>query len=291
MGISKIFKRFFGPTVNLPPPFNFIILFSTLGGGITLLIGGLLFAVHKPHMMLPADMFLYSVQNSYWDSSKTLQAESYSWCLYSLSNRISKTEIGVGKPARQLDTKEDSSDDTDNTVLTNLNHNDNHRELSASLEITSDYAYTSFSCPGKPADYTITVTARRDDTAYNGLSAVPPKQCFSDATVVSGKDDPDLCLGLITDHSNSAGTSWTTSSDGTGVVTNVCKQKIEDWPVVRAWYYKDVDNCDSFSMNDPEVLEKRFTIITIVGGVFFGIGIVPMVVLCFMVDKDDYDMI
>eukprot|EP00747_Dinoflagellata_sp_TGD_P172435 gnl/TRDRNA2_/TRDRNA2_208917_c0_seq1.p1 gnl/TRDRNA2_/TRDRNA2_208917_c0~~gnl/TRDRNA2_/TRDRNA2_208917_c0_seq1.p1 ORF type:complete len:208 (+),score=22.00 gnl/TRDRNA2_/TRDRNA2_208917_c0_seq1:81-704(+) len=188
----RFLKEFVHPLEALPQVVMVLILCLALGGPLLLLIGGLLFLVHKPHLLVESHAELFAVQNDYWKWYETLQVETYSWCIYSISGRCE--EGGV-----------------------------------------------------------VNTTARRDDVAYNGLTAVPAQRCFDDAEVLDGVDTSSTCL------------------DEDNIV--VCHPR----PVIRAWHYSG--DCNSWTLNDPGTLNTRFTIITAVGAVCFACICCPLCIL------------
>merc|ERR1719316_2578757 len=85
-------------------------MFCALGGCLLVLIGGLMFAVHKPHLLVEAKAELFSVQNDFFDPKKTLQPETYSWCLYSISGICEEINARVNTTARRDDVEYNGMD-------------------------------------------------------------------------------------------------------------------------------------------------------------------------------------
>ena len=60
------------------------------------------------------------------------------------------------------------------------------------------------------------------------------------------------------------------------------------WPFIKTW--QRGEGCSLWTLNDPETLNTRFTIISAVGAGFGGIGLCVMFTLCVMAgDSDVYD--
>eukprot|EP00746_Dinoflagellata_sp_MGD_P036890 gnl/MRDRNA2_/MRDRNA2_188637_c0_seq1.p1 gnl/MRDRNA2_/MRDRNA2_188637_c0~~gnl/MRDRNA2_/MRDRNA2_188637_c0_seq1.p1 ORF type:complete len:209 (+),score=27.11 gnl/MRDRNA2_/MRDRNA2_188637_c0_seq1:81-707(+) len=205
---KRLCCRFLKNTVNAGPP-GLCCMFLAFGGCILVLIGGLMFAVHKPHLLVESKAELFSVQNDFFDPTATLQPETYSWCLYSISGLCEESDARVN------------------------------------------------------------TTARRDDTAYNGMDKVPPERCLKDAEIVDHPDGikeiPAKCL-----------------DKETGLI--LCPR-----PWIRAW--QRGEGCSVWTLNDPEESNARFTIISTVGAVSGGVGLCVMFALCICCEdsSDVYD--
>ena len=62
------------------------LLLLAIAGPIILLTGGLMLAVHKPHLAVAGNASLVAVQNDYWHLLPPDELlNTYSWCLYSLN--------------------------------------------------------------------------------------------------------------------------------------------------------------------------------------------------------------
>ena len=87
-------KAFISATVSeesCPKLVGLSILFCALAGPIVLLTGGLMFAVHSPHTLVPGNGTLFAVQSDQF--FHIVVPETYSWCIYALEGTCANGEV------------------------------------------------------------------------------------------------------------------------------------------------------------------------------------------------------